>query len=180
MWWGRVVEDDETAAGPAGASDDQPVPDQPEPTPEEMPGRRVARDRRRSGRRRQIRLQAALAVTVGLVAVLVLRGLWEGDTSILPGPPVGILGTWVTDDPRYADRAFIISSETFELQLGDGLTSLGEIQTIRGVPMDEGWEYEINYASADGDQLFNFVVHPDGELRLRNPPDVVWRRTTEG
>jgi hypothetical protein len=178
--WGRVVEDDETAAEPAGASDDRPVPDQPEPTPEETPGKRFARDRRRSARRRQIRLQAALAVTVGLVAFLVLRGLWEGDTSILPGPPVGIWGTWVTDDLRYADRGFIISAETFELKLGDGLTSLGELQTIRGVPVNEGWEYEINYTSPDGDQLFNFVVHPDGELRLRNPPDVVWRKATEG
>ena len=64
--WGKVVREDEK-------------PDQPAREPwSESPGKRVARDRRRSVRRRRTRLHAALAVLFVLIAILVLQAIENG------------------------------------------------------------------------------------------------------
>ena len=64
--WGKVVREDEN-------------PDQPPPKPRlESPGKRVVRDRRRSVRRRRVRLHAALAVLFALIAILALQAIVNG------------------------------------------------------------------------------------------------------
>ncbi len=64
--WGKVVREDE---------DQDRLPPEPQP---ESPAKRIARERRRSVRRRQAIRQVALAVSLAVIAILVLQGIMNG------------------------------------------------------------------------------------------------------
>ena len=186
--WGRVVYDEEDAAGqadaPAGeraagqdAPGGEPSGDATTEDPPETPGSRVFRERRTQERRRHMRLKVALGLSLVTMAVLLMDIVLDrAEESVMTTPPPDILGTWVTDDPRYEDRGFAISAVQFELRLGDGQSSRHAIQSIEAVETGNTWAYEIIYSSPDGEQSFSFFLHPGGILQLKNPPEVVWRR----
>lgn len=170
--WGKVVREVEDE----GRIEEGAHPEEPDQPPPETPGRRIAQDRRRSRRHRRTRLKAAIVVLSALSAVLLLEVIMNMERGALLVPPVSILGIWVTDDPRYEGRGFDLSNDNVVLHLGEGLTSSHEIRSIRRLQVGDSWDYEITYASPDGDQTLDFFVHPGGILRLKNPPDVIWRR----
>ncbi len=138
-------------------------------------------ERRSSSRRRGARLKAALLITVAAIAVLALeivanRSSGE-DSTVLAAPPEELVGTWVTENPGYSDRALVIGHDRIELHLGEegGIRS-HPILLIRGVQGPDNWEYEIDYEGSGGETTLAVHLYPDGVLRLRNPADMVWRR----
>ena len=117
----------------------------------------------------------AVATTAAVVAFVCVRALTREDVT-LPAPPPAILGTWVTDDPRYAERAFVVRPDTIELYVGRGQALRHEILTIRESRAASFIVYEITYATTDGDTVLELLFYPDGFVRLEHPIEVRWVR----
>lgn len=124
--------------------------------------------------RRGYRLLAGLGA--GIVVFLVVRVLTSPGPNVLDGTPTEILGRWTTDDSRYRDRAFHIEDDTFHLEVGpDSILSyrIARIQRFG----DDGFDrYVVTYYTREGEVQQEFRLFPDGVLRLKNPPDLVWTR----
>ena len=136
-------------------------------------------ERRSGARRDRVRFKAMLVMAVTAIAVLALEIAVDRESSgdVLAAPPEELVGTWVTENPGYSDRAFVIGYDHIELHLGEegGIRS-HPILLIRGVQGPDSWEYEIDYEGSGGEATLAVHLHPDGVLRLRNPADMVWRR----
>ena len=142
------------------------------------------RERRGPERRSHVRrggawLKAALLISVAVIAVLALEIVVDGESSgdVLAAPPEELVGMWVTENPGYSDRAFVIGYDHIELHLGEegGIRS-HPILSIRAVQGLDSWAYEIKYGTSGGDRTMAVHLHPDGVLRLRNPAHMVWKR----
>jgi hypothetical protein len=143
-----------------------------------IPERREQGVRRASERRHQ-QVWNRFLLLAALVAILVTLPQYLGGRrgEKLEIPPDELLGTWVSDDPRYADRAITIRLDKLTLALGDGVTTVHMIRSIRGEPGPVHRAYEITYGSPEGDQVLEAFVYDDGLLRFKNPSEVVWKRT---
>ena len=171
---------DAAAEGAAHRERDQPPPE-PGPRPE-TPAKRIGRERRQDVIDRQRRLRVLLALSVAMVAVLLLQFFADvADPYLLAEPPANILGTWVTEDPVYAATSFVISDELFELHLGEDGTYQFDIRSIRAIETEDSWRFEITYTSPEeGDLEHVFFLYADGTARVRNPSHVVWTRLPSG
>ena len=142
-------------------------------------GERRGPERRSGARRSGARLKAALVIAVAAIAVLALEIVVDRESfgDVLDAPPEELVGMWVTENPGYSDRAFVIGYDHIELHLGEegGIRS-HPILLIRGVQGQDSWEYEIDYEGSGGEVTLAVHLYPDGVLRLRNPADMVWRR----
>ena len=119
-------------------------------------------------------------MAVAAIAVLALQIILDrdgDDSTVLAAPPAELVGTWVTDDPRYAGSALVIGHDHVELDPGaQGGTRSHPILSIRAVQGPDSWTYEIDYENSGREVTMGLDLHPDGVLRLRNPADMVWRR----
>ena len=142
--------------------------------PPEISG--TARLKRMRNRRLLKILRGVATVGAATVGFLLVRAVLTPDPQLLDVPPPEILGTWVTDDPRYAGRAFIIREDEFHLQVAPGQILVNSVNTIRRIPHPEYDAYEITYFTSEGESAHEVHLYPDGVLRLKNPADVVWVR----
>ncbi len=147
----------------------------------ELPRTRERRgpERRSDIRRSGARLKAALLIAVAAIAGLALEIAVNRESSgdVLAAPPEELVGTWVTENPGYSDRSFVIGYEHIELHLGEeGGIQSHPILLIRGVQGPDSWEFEIDYEGSGGETTLAVHLYRDGVLRLRNPADMVWRR----
>ena len=122
------------------------------------------------------RWQIGAGVLMALLAFLAVRALLDPAPNMLAEAPPEILGRWVTDDPRYADRAFVIEDEVFHLELGVDSVLSYRLAGIRLFESSDFDRYIVTYHTREGDAQQEFRLFPDGELRLKNPPDVTWVR----
>ena len=188
--WGRATFEDvepgdsqDTDAAEEGAA--QPEGDQRSPEPRSEPDTPT---RRRGGERRQDvirslrRLKMALAFFIAIdVLLLVDRFTDVADPNLLTEPPPSILGTWLTEDPVYSGRVFVISEQQFELRLSDDGNYQFDIRSIRRIETEDKWRFDILYTNPEeGDMVHVFFLYEDGTARLKNPPDVVWTRLPGG
>ena len=124
----------------------------------------------------------ALAFFIAIDGLLLVDRFMDfPDPNLLTEPPPSILGTWLTEDPAYSGRVFVISEEQFELRLsGDGNYRF-DIRSIRRIETVDSWRFDIIYTiPEEGDMEHVFFLYEDGTARLRNPPDVVWTRLPSG
>lgn len=128
------------------------------------------------GDRRRRAFRVAIAVVGVIVGFLITRSLVTPDPAVLDAAPSEIVGTWVTADPRYADRSFVISTTDFELRMGDDQVQSYLVREIRRLDEPGVAAYRITYVTPDGDGIHEMTLDPNGTARLRNPADVVWRR----
>jgi hypothetical protein len=129
-------------------------------------------------RRRGVSLLTIVLTGVGLIAVaalIVTRPTEIGDP--FEGVPRELSGRWVTSDPRYADRMLVIERDRVDLllELGAAGRERHPIAEVRGWSVPGGRGYRIRYG-ADGEQTVDVFIADDGTLKLKNPPDVSWRR----
>jgi hypothetical protein len=124
--------------------------------------------------RRRSRL--LIPVAVGLLAIAVLqRPLLRLISSDLPVPEE-LLGNWITDSPRYADRGFVITRDSLRLQLGPQLSATYPITRVRRAGTADSTRYTISYRQGDTEVEMGLSVDPDVGLRVANLPSVTWRR----
>jgi hypothetical protein len=89
-----------------------------------------------------------------------------------------LLGTWATDDSRYAGRAMRITDSTLSFTTGSGPAQTYPIRRVRRSTDEGETVYEIQYTDPEG--VLSVVLHWDpvaATVRLENPPDVIWRRS---
>ena len=125
-------------------------------------------------RRRQLRWLAAFGAAV--TGFLMMRSALVPDPGLLDSPPPEIIGTWVTDDSRYAGRAFVIQEDEFNLEVAPGQIVANTVKTIRRIAQRDYDVYEITYFSPEGEAVQEMHLYPDGIVRLKNPSDVEWVR----
>lgn len=115
-------------------------------------------------------------LVAGLVVFFVVRAVMSPGVNILDETPSEIVGRWMTDDSRYADRAFHIEEETFHLEVGEDSILSYRVARIQRFPSGDFDRYLLSYHTREGEARQEFRLFPDGVLRLKNPPDVVWTR----
>lgn len=124
-----------------------------------------------------------LAPVLALAAVL-LAGACAGEPEEVRVPDA-LRGRWVTDDDRYADRAFVITLEQLRFFQGEGQSTVHPIHSLErgGAPSSSGGVlYEFRYRGA-GQELFRFAVRHDAVrdvLVLQNQPEIEWRKAAPG
>ena len=118
--------------------------------------------------------RVAAAVGTAALTFVLIRSLARPDPAPTVPPPA-IVGTWVTDDVRYADRAFVVRRDTLEVHVGPGEASVHPIRAVEVVAAADHTSYEILYVTAEGEASLELLLYED-VVRLRNPPDVRWRR----
>ncbi len=145
-------------------------------------GERRGPERRSGARRDKARFKAALLIAFAAITALALEIVANSQSSgedftVLDSPPEELVGTWVTENPGYSDRAFVIDHDHIELHLGaEGGIQSHPILSIRALQTPDSWAYEVDYGTSEGERTLAVHLHPDGVLRLRNPADMVWRR----
>ena len=96
-------------------------------------------ERRFGVRRGGARLKAVLLIAVAAIIVLALeivvnRESSGEDSTALAAPPEELVGTWVTEDPRYSGSALVIGFDHIELDPGEeGEIRSHPILSIRAV-----------------------------------------------
>ena len=124
---------------------------------------------------REVRRSSATGRFVGLAsaafacAVLVAC---SGDST----PPPELVGTWNTEAPDYADRAFTITDSTVTLHQGEGRSETHRIRAVRQETRSGWTDYALEYEKAGSRLTFGFQYFEPGEVRLRNLEHMVWRR----
>ena len=98
------------------------------------------------------------------------------DPGGLAAAPPEIIGSWVTTDPRFADRGFTVAASDIELRLGDGAVARFPIRSILLDTAAVHNAYRITYERATDTETLELYVYADSTIRLRNPADVIWRR----
>ncbi len=121
-------------------------------------------------KKRQLLLPSlALVLLVGTVAV---RPTEESSIPV----PMELIGWWNTDDLRYIDRGFRITSSSLTLHVPDSGPRVRPIEAVRVEPDGSDRQYEIDYASESGTIVFNFEYSQDGAIRFPNQSGMAWRR----
>jgi hypothetical protein len=124
------------------------------------------------GRRARLLMTAA----VGLLALVAFQGPLRHLLAREARVPAAWFGTWRTDAPRYADRAFVISEDTIRLQLGPGVLQSFPILGGRWAGEAGARNFIIQYQDASGPLELALHENPDSSLSLASLPTVSWRR----
>jgi hypothetical protein len=115
-----------------------------------------------------------------LSLLLLLAGCdWRGPQT-LPGQMVG---EWRTDEPRYHGRFMKLETDQITFGLGGVAPDKSEhIERVKMAPSDNPTDYTIRLKAGDGTPdsiVLQFTPQNGGELRLKNLPEVVWKRKSE-
>lgn len=125
-------------------------------------------------------VQKILAGILGAVVflILVVTLLPDEPGEALPEPPPSLVGRWVTDDPRYQDRAMEFTEESLILHTGDGTNSFNGIQELRAQDGAGRTAITVSYhGPAGAGEITVFVPDANNNtLTMQNRPNVVWRR----
>lgn len=95
-----------------------------------------------------------------------------------------VLGTWRTDEKRYAGRYFELRADKqLVIGVGGGAVTTGQLTDLRAVRAAPSQiDYVIEYEGEDGvESVLRFELDPQaGHIQMANQPGMVWTRTEEG
>jgi len=112
------------------------------------------------------------------LALFLILGSCTGSVEESQLAPV--LGTWRTEEPRYADRYFELRADRrLVIGVGRGAVTIGglvELVATRTHPRQI--DYVIEYEDPSGtESVLRFELDPETEqIRMANQPGVVWNR----
>lgn len=118
----------------------------------------------------------AASLAAGAVAFFIARAAFGPDPNVMQQAPQPLLGRWVTEESRYADRAFVIHPDEYHIVIGRDSVLAYALKEVRRVELDGLEAFQVTYHTRDGETTQEIRLHPDGTASLKNPPDVVWRR----
>jgi len=128
-------------------------------------------------KRRRVRVGFLAAAALVVIGIAVAPYFIGPPGTPLEFPPDELLGTWSTNEPRYADRTMTFTTDQLVMGLGSEGRRVYDIESILVEVAEVHREYTISYSDADGEQSMDLFVYDDGLLRLRNPSEVRWTRT---
>ena len=118
--------------------------------------------------------------SLGLVMSIFAGGCEEPPLEEVPAE---VIGLWTTTAPRYADRAFEITSETVYLhQGGDLFATYGILRSRITMHEDQEPIYSLEYRDDSADEYsWEFYVSSEegGTIRFTNQEVIVWRRNPD-
>jgi hypothetical protein len=120
-------------------------------------------------------LLLAMAAVLTLLLVLAREHDWRPWTEQGPVPAV-FHGTWGTSSERYADRGFVITSDSLRLVTGPGR---GFIYPIVGVIRPTGPDttlFTLRYRDGGMDLTLQLYLEPDTTIHLVSLPMVAWTK----
>ncbi len=91
--------------------------------------------------------------------------------------PDGLVGTWKTTAPQYADRSLEITPHSITFATGPGTEATGFIDDIETVWDQDGSLYTISYSSDGGEQLVSFYytdVNGKQTIQFKNQRGILW------
>lgn len=127
------------------------------------------------------------AWTLGTIAVLVgALGVAAYAVSVRKkddGMPPELLGRWVSEDPRYADRTFSIEAATIAFGVGGTASEIHAIERVETHEDDGAKVHTVRYRESDGAMAsveLRVVPGPVPALRFENHSETWirenWRR----
>lgn len=94
--------------------------------------------------------------------------------------PEELVGVWRTSTPPYADRYMELTPQQvkFGSDIEGGTAHL--VDEVREVSTSKNREFEIQYLSAEGLEYHLSLNYSSSDqiVRLKNQPQMAWRRTT--
>jgi hypothetical protein len=96
--------------------------------------------------------------------------------------PCQMIGTWSTQDPRYAGRSLHIGADTIVFIADEDNKTPGSIRKVRTKARDASLWVKIEYVDNEQEsQTAELVYLPEygGSLSFRNQPGVVWRKVDQ-
>ncbi len=110
-------------------------------------------------------------VSLIIVSIFIFHPKQDEDLS------ESLIGRWTTSEPRYKDRFFELSKETFTYGLGEDKIDVHVISSIEKGVQDNNTLYTINYHNLDGleyTRSFYYFPANGGVITFKNQKDVKW------
>ncbi|MEZ4457252.1 MAG: hypothetical protein R2882_12015 [Gemmatimonadales bacterium] len=130
----------------------------------------------------RIRIPVRQIMMVLAPVAIAAVGYYAWDTFLSSVPlPSEVVGTWSTEDGRYAGRNFWINQNAVAFQNGEKSDqfSVHPIKRVKTQQTGDTLKVSVNYEQ-DGSQItlsFAYRESPLPEVRLTNQPSVRWVRT---
>ena len=117
-----------------------------------------------------------IMVVLFLIMVIVDLSRGDGSAKAVAALPESVVGTWIAQDPRYADRTIQIDPELVVIRPGrEEQASVGIVTDFRSWREGGQEVVRVDYRTDDGP--FSIEVMPEKRgIRLRNPAEVLWTR----
>jgi hypothetical protein len=115
-------------------------------------------------------------ITVGLLALAVAQAL-VADLLDSTGPvPREFVGAWSTTAIPYADRGFVITSDSLWLRLGPEVSIAYPIAGVRKSRTADAVQYTFLYGDGSALLEMGLRMNPDSTVHLASLPSVRWRK----
>lgn len=140
---------------------------------QDMEDARFARSPEARSQRRTKWLAVALLVVLlagGAIYIVVSR------SDIMPLPDEAV-GLWTTEEPRYADRAFRLTANTFTVFTSATDSIVHPITGVTGSSDRLSTLVNVEYADFGETYVFSFYLSPDTLIRFKNQREMEWRKT---
>ena len=148
--------------------------------------KRTKKDREReaaAAEKRKFKIRIPVrAISVALAPVLIVVAgylgyqRWSGDPM-----PLAVVGTWSTDDGRYAGRSFWLNSQSVAFQNGKATSdfSVHPIKRIRVKAVADTTFLAIDYEQDGAPITFSIKYRdrPAPQIRMVNQPTIEWTRS---
>jgi len=145
-----------------------------------MPYRaRVTRRSHRGAARDSLRSARGASRPAWLIgaALLALPVLWFAlSVGGEAAAPEELHGTWTTDAPSYADRAFTITDSTVTFYQGGQDSTFHRLVGFEREADRSGAVYTLEYEQGGQTLKYTFEYSASDEIRIRNLEHMVWRR----
>jgi len=124
---------------------------------------------------RKMKLKWIVIVVLFLIGASIFVSCTKKSTDI----PEDLIGKWTTSEPRYHDRFFEITKETFVYGLGGDKEDVYLISNLKKDLEVDNILYTIDYKSEDGHQFtrsFYYVPCNEGIIRLKHEEHIEWHK----
>jgi hypothetical protein len=140
--------------------------------PEEGAGQATAAKKQTGPRRSWLLLIALVGV---LLLVIVRTPLGSPDPTYEPVPEA-FLGTWTSAAERYADRGFVITSDTLWLRLGEEQSIAYPILGVNRNRNADSSLFTFHYRDGASSLQLGLRMSRDSTVHLANLPTVDWKK----
>jgi hypothetical protein len=140
-------------------------------------------DPRRGLRRlmpRQLTLTHRLSlILVGMWLTIIATKVWPEASAVIPDE---IVGTWTTETPAYADRAFEITKTSVTFYSGESTFTTHLITGVSSVAFNNATLYTVEYVNLGEAYEFSFFYTnpPRGSIQFENQQDMTWQKMNSG
>jgi hypothetical protein len=117
-----------------------------------------------------------LAALLGTLVLAIVHSPLGAPAPTHEPVPQQFLGTWTTTSVRYADRGFVITSDTLRLRLGEGESIAYPIVGVERNRKADSSLFTFHYRDGASSLQLGLRMNRDTSLHLANLPTVDWKK----